>query len=50
MPSWFQNSVVTAKGDGASVETGTGNRVFLLSLNISEIVEQESIDSVFWIG
>lgn len=40
-----ENTVVTAKGDGASVDvTGAGNRVFLLSLNITEIVEQESID------
>ena len=44
-----ENSVVSAKGDGASVEIkDAGNRVFLLSLNISEIVEQESIDvSIF---
>lgn len=44
-----ENSVVSAKGDGASVEIkDAGNRVFLLSLNISEIVEQESMDvSIF---
>jgi len=40
-----ENTVVTAKGDGAPVEiSGAGNRVFLLSLNISEIIEQESLD------
>ncbi|MFZ0804351.1 MAG: hypothetical protein WBQ09_08785 [Terriglobales bacterium] len=40
-----ENTVVTAKGDGAPVEvSGAANRVFLLSLNITEIVEQESLD------
>jgi hypothetical protein len=40
-----ENTVVTAKGDGAPVEvSGAANRVFLLSLNIAEIVEQESLD------
>jgi hypothetical protein len=44
-----ENTVVAAKGDGAPVDvSGAGNRVFLLSLNITEIIEQESIDvSVF---
>jgi hypothetical protein len=44
-----ENSVVTAKGDGAPLEIkGAGNRVYLLSLNITEIIEQESIDvSIF---
>jgi hypothetical protein len=44
-----ENTVVTAKGDGAAVEvSGAGNRVFLLSLNITEIIEQESLDvSIF---
>jgi hypothetical protein len=38
-------TVVSAKGDGASVDiSGAGHRVFLLTLNISNIVEQESID------
>jgi hypothetical protein len=44
-----ENTVVTAKGDGASVDVSSAaNRVFLLSLNIAEIIEQESLDvSVF---
>ncbi|MGO9126647.1 MAG: hypothetical protein ACLP6G_17395 [Terriglobales bacterium] len=44
-----ENTVVTVKGDGASVDVGgAGNRVFLLSLNIAEIIEQESLDvSIF---
>jgi hypothetical protein len=43
------NTVVSAKGDGAPVEvSGAANRVFLLSLNITEIIEQESLDvSIF---
>jgi hypothetical protein len=44
-----ENTVVSAKGDGAPVEvSGAANRVFLLSLNITEIIEQESLDvSIF---
>jgi hypothetical protein len=44
-----ENTVVTAKGDGAPVEiSSAANRVFLLSLNITEIIEQESLDvSIF---
>jgi hypothetical protein len=38
-------TVVNAKGDGPAVDVGSaGNRVFLLSLNITGIVEQESLD------
>jgi hypothetical protein len=38
-------STVTTPGDGPAVEIGSaGNRVFLLQFNITEIVEQESID------
>src|SRR5262249_41227502 len=38
-------TVVTAKGDGPTVDvSGAANRVFLLSLNITRIVEQESLD------
>jgi hypothetical protein len=38
-------TVVNAKGDGAAVDvSGTSNRVFLLNLNITNIVEQESLD------
>lgn len=40
-----EKTVVSAKGDGPIVDvTGASNRVFLLSLNISGIVEQESLD------
>ena len=44
-----ENTVVNAKGDGPSVEVGGAtNHVFLLSLNIAEIIEQESLDvSIF---
>ena len=38
-------TVVNAKGDGPAVDVGSAaNRVFLLSLNITGIVEQESLD------
>jgi hypothetical protein len=38
-------TVINAKGDGAAVDVGgAGNRVFLLTLNITNIVEQESLD------
>jgi hypothetical protein len=38
-------TAVTAKGDGEAVSVGgAANRVFLLTLNISNIVEQESLD------
>jgi hypothetical protein len=40
-----KNTTVTAKGDGEAVSvSGAANRVFLLTLNINNIVEQESID------
>ena len=40
-----EKTVVSAKGDGPAVNlSGAGNRVFLLSLNITAIVEQESLD------
>ncbi|MFB3815103.1 MAG: hypothetical protein ACE14L_13435 [Terriglobales bacterium] len=44
-----QKTTVTAKGDGPVVDiSGAGNRVFLLQLEITGIVEQESLDvSVF---
>ena len=44
-----EKTVVSAKGDGQAVDvSGASNRVFLLSLNITGIVEQESLDvSVF---
>ena len=38
-------TVVTANGDGAPVDlSGAANRVFLLTLTISNIVEQEALD------
>jgi hypothetical protein len=38
-------TVVTAKGDGAALElAAAGNRVFLLNLTITNIVEQEALD------
>jgi hypothetical protein len=38
-------TVVNAKGDGPAVDVSSAaNRVFLLSLNITGIVEQESLD------
>ncbi len=42
------NTVLTAKGDGATVEVPGGNRVFLLTLSITKIVEQESLDLSVW--
>ncbi len=47
MDAWLvpEKTVVNAKGDGAAVEVaGAANRVFLLNLNITNIVEQESLD------
>ncbi len=38
-------TVVKAKGDGPSVDvSGAANRVFLLTLEITNIIEQESLD------
>jgi hypothetical protein len=44
-----ENTLVTAKGDGAAVEIGdAGGRIFLLTLTISGIIEQESLElSIF---
>lgn len=40
-----EKTVVTAKGDGPAVALGgAANRVFLLDLSITNIVEQESLD------
>lgn len=43
------NTAVSAKGDGAAVDvSGAANRVFLVTLDITKIIEQESIDvSIF---
>jgi hypothetical protein len=38
-------TVVSAKGDGAAVDvSGAASRVFLVTLTISKIIEQESLD------
>ncbi len=38
-------TVATAKGDGTSVDVGeTASRVFLVTLEITKIIEQESLD------
>jgi hypothetical protein len=43
--SLVQKIVVAAKGDGPTVDvSGATNRVFLVSLEITKIVEQESLD------
>lgn len=40
-----EKTLVTAKGDGPAVEIGVaGNRVFLITLTITKIIEQESLD------
>ena len=40
-----EKTVVSAKGDGAPVDvSGAASRVFLLTLSISNIVEQEALD------
>jgi hypothetical protein len=43
------NTIATAKGDGAAVDvSGARNRVFLVTLAITKIIEQESLDvSIF---
>ncbi|HET7442663.1 MAG TPA: hypothetical protein VFJ47_15275 [Terriglobales bacterium] len=40
-----EGTVVTGKGDGPAVDvSAAGNRVFLLTLEITDIIEQESLD------
>jgi hypothetical protein len=40
-----EQTLVTAKGDGTAVDvSGADNRVFLLSLEITKIIEQESLE------
>lgn len=43
------STTVTAKGDGQAIEIqSTGSRVFLVTLSITKIIEQESLDvSIF---
>ena len=38
------NTVATAKGDGPIVDVSGDNRVFLVTLAITKIIEQESLD------
>jgi len=47
-----EKTVVTAKGDGPAVDIGSASsRVFLLTLNITRVIEQESLDlSIFASG
>jgi hypothetical protein len=41
-----EKTVVNTKGDGPAVDvSSSSNRVYLLSLNITNIVEQESLDA-----
>ena len=44
-----EKTVVHAKGDGPAVDiSGAASRVFLLTLNITRVIEQESLDvSIF---
>lgn len=40
-----EKTTVTAKGDGQAVDiSGAGNRVFLLALKVSDMLEQESLE------
>jgi hypothetical protein len=40
-----ENTVVTAKGDGPTLDLGAAStRVFLLNLGITDIIEQEALD------
>ena len=44
-----ENTVITAKGDGAPVEIGAAqSRVFLITLGILRIIEQQSLDLSIW--
>ena len=43
--SLVEKTVVSAKGDGPTIDvSGAANRVFLVSLDITRIIEQESLD------
>ena len=43
------NTAVSAKGDGPAVDvSGASNRVFLVTLAITKIIEQESLDVSFY--
>jgi hypothetical protein len=44
-----EKNTVTAKGDGPAVDIGGAtNRVFLLTLSITRVIEQESLDVSIW--
>lgn len=44
-----EKTVASAKGDGPAVDiSGAGNRVFLVTLHITDIVEQEALDVSFF--
>ena len=44
-----EKTLITAKGDGAPMDlSGASNRIFLLTLQISKIIEQESLDVAIW--
>lgn len=44
-----EKTTIQAKGDGLAVEiTGTATRVLLATLNITEVIEQESLDVSIW--
>jgi hypothetical protein len=39
-----EKTIVTAKGDSAAVDVSAANPVFLVTLSITEVVEQESLE------
>lgn len=41
-------TVLTAKGDANAIEVPGGNRVFLLTLAVTRIVEQQALDVSVW--
>ena len=41
-------TVVTSKGDGPNVNLAAPGKVYLLTLNITRVVEQEAIDVSVW--
>jgi hypothetical protein len=41
-------TVITAKGDGPAVALASAGKVFLLTLTITKIVEQEALDLSVW--
>ncbi len=43
------NTVITAKGDGAAVDiSSAAERIFLINLRITRVIEQESLDVSVW--